>query len=72
MGNLGFIDIPIAELPVSETFKQKSSELGFSTLRQATDLGWGKLCRLEGFCYSWFDELVVLLKQRGLLGLLEH
>lgn len=69
--NEGFIDLLIDQLPVSEYFKKKSAELGFSTLRDITDVGWGKLMKNENFCYSWFNELVRLLKGRGLLDLLE-
>ncbi|RAJ28081.1 hypothetical protein LY11_03401 [Pedobacter cryoconitis] len=69
--NEGFIDLLIDQLPVSEYFKMKSAELGFSTLRDITDVGWGKLMKRENFCYSWFNELVRLLKGRGLLDLLE-
>lgn len=69
--NEGFIDLLIEQLPVSEDFKKKSAELGFSTLRDITEVGWGKLLKRENFCYSWFNELVRLLKGRGLLDLLE-
>ena len=69
--NEGFIDLLIEQLPVSEHFKEKSVEMGFSTLRDITDIGWGKLLKRDKFCYSWFNELVRLLKVQGLLGLLE-
>ena len=69
--NEGFIDLIIDQLPVSDHFKSKSAQLGFSTLRDITDVGWGKLMKRENFCYSWFNELVRLLKARGLLDLLE-
>lgn len=69
--DLQFIDTPISELPVSNMFKETSVKMGFSTLRQATDLGWGKLFLMEGFCFTWFDELVILLKEKGLLNMLE-
>lgn len=69
--NEGFIDLLIAQLPVSEYFKEKSNELGFATLKEITDVGWGKLMKRDNFCYTWFNELVRLLKSRGLLDLLE-
>jgi hypothetical protein len=71
LNNEEFIDLLIEQLPVSDYFKSKSIELGFSTLREITDIGWGKLLKKEKFCYSWFNELVRLLKVRGLLALLE-
>ncbi|RLJ77364.1 hypothetical protein BCL90_2449 [Pedobacter alluvionis] len=70
-GNEEFIDLLIDQLPVSDSFKLKSVELGFSTLRDITNVGWGKLMKLDGFCYTWFNELVKLLNRRGLLELLE-
>lgn len=70
-GNEGFHDRAIDQLPVSDHFKNKSVELGFSTIRNITDLGWGKVMKIDGFCYSWFNELVKLLKNQGLLELLE-
>lgn len=70
-GDEGFIDLLIDQLPVTDNFKKKSLELGFSTIRDITDVGWGKLLKLDGFCYSWFNELVRLLKNRDLLELLE-
>lgn len=70
-GDEVFIDLLIDQLPVTDNFKKKSFELGFSTIRDITDVGWGKLLKLDGFCYSWFNELVRLLKNRDLLELLE-
>lgn len=66
-----FLDAPIDELSVSDEFKQISKKLGFTSLRQTTDLGWGKLLRMKDFDYGWFNELVRLLKSEGLLAMLE-
>ncbi len=45
--------------------------MGFYTIKEITDLGWGKVLKMENFCYDWFNELVRLLKSKGLLDLLE-
>lgn len=66
-----FLDVPIDELAVSDEFKRLSKKLGFTSLRQTTDLGWGKLLQMKNFDYGWFNELVRLLKSEGLLTMLE-
>lgn len=67
----GILDTPIAKLALTEDFKKKSAELGFITIRQMTDKGWGELLIMDGFCYTWFNELVRFLKSHDLLHYLE-
>jgi len=69
--DINFIYLPISGLEVSEYFKEKSKQMGFYTIKEITDLGWGKVLKMENFCYDWFNELVRLLKSKGLLDLLE-
>lgn len=66
-----FLDLPIDDLTVSDYFKKKSKEMEFNSIREITDLGWGKVLKMDNFCYEWFNELVRLLKGKGLLYLLE-
>jgi hypothetical protein len=66
-----FLDLPISGLAVSDYFKEKSRQMEFETIRQITVLGWGKLLTMDNFCYGWFNELVRLLKSKGLLDDLE-
>ncbi len=69
--DINLIYLPISGLEVSEYFKEKSKQMGFYTIKEITDLGWGKVLKMENFCYDWFNELVRLLKSKGLLDLLE-
>lgn len=69
--NKEFIYLPISGLEVSDYFKEKSKQMGFYTIKEITDLGWGKVLKMDHFCYDWFNELVRLLKSKGLLDLLE-
>lgn len=69
--DIEFIGLPISGLEVSDYFKEKSQQMGFNTIREITDLGWGKVLKMDNFCYEWFNELVRLLKSKGLLDLLE-
>ena len=66
------LDVPVEELEVSQYFKEVSARMGFKTLRPTTDAGWGKLLKMKGFTYEWFDELVHLLKKAGILQLLQR
>ena len=66
------LDIPVEELEVSDYFKEVSEKMGFKTLRPMTDAGWGKLLKMKGFNYEWFDELVHLLDKAGILQLLQR
>lgn len=67
-----FLDTLIDDLTVSSSFKVTSKNLGFRTIREMTDKGWGALLKMDGFCYDCFNELVTLLQNRGMLGMLER
>ncbi|KAA8480090.1 hypothetical protein BDE36_2452 [Arcticibacter tournemirensis] len=60
----------ISHLPFSESFIYHSQNMGFTSLKEITDLGWVRLTRREGFTNMWFGELLTLLKKEGLLSLL--
>lgn len=67
------LDSPLSELlGVTEEFIRVSGKLGFGSIRQMTDRGWGNLMGMRGFNYGWFNELVRYLDRHGLLGLLEN
>ncbi|WP_345954644.1 hypothetical protein [Mucilaginibacter sp. PAMB04168] len=45
--------------------------MGFRTLQEIMELGWGKLIHQKGFTYRWMNELTALLEQYQLLHLLQ-
>ena len=61
---------PIADLPVSSSFRDECLRLGFHTLKEITDAGWHNLLQRKDFSYLWLDELVQVLQQDELLHLL--
>ncbi|GEM_PF-2075817 len=65
-----FLNTRISRLPFSESFIYHSQNMGFTRLKDITDLGWVKLTQCEGFSNMWFGELLTLLKKEGLLSLL--
>lgn len=64
--------VAIEELRLTDAFVERSREMGFSTLGEMADVGWGELHKVRGFGYDWFDELVKFLDTRGLLHYLER
>lgn len=64
------LNTEISSLPLSESFIYHSQNMGFSSLKDITDLGWVRLTQREGFTNMWFGELLTLLKKEGLLTLL--
>lgn len=62
---------PVGNLPVSRKLRRGCAQMGFHTLQEILDLGWGKLIRQQGFTYRWLNELTALLEQRELLHLLQ-
>lgn len=68
---INILDIPLQELNLTIYFQNKSAEMGFSTIRQITDCGWGALESRKDFCYTWFNELVKFLKGIDQLSLLD-
>ncbi len=63
--------LPLEQLQLSSYCTNYSKTLGFKTLRDITERGWGGLQSMEGFSYIWFNELAKFLEDHHLLYLLE-
>jgi hypothetical protein len=63
--------LPIDQLDLTPACIAYSMELGFKTLEEAAEKGWGYLQAMEGFNYIWFNEIVRFLGRYDLLNLLE-
>ncbi|WP_257957476.1 hypothetical protein [Parapedobacter tibetensis] len=64
------LDQSIAELPLSADFKERSTKMGFATLRQVTGCDKHWLHHHLYFSRAWYNELVLFLKKQGLLRMM--
>lgn len=62
---------PVAELDMSESFKQRCALMNFETLGDILFILPDELISIKGFSYSWLGELSRFLDERGLLYLLQ-
>ncbi|GAB2683539.1 hypothetical protein GCM10027037_00520 [Mucilaginibacter koreensis] len=62
---------PVGDLPASRKLRRGCAQMGFRTLQEIMELGWGKLIHQQGFTYRWMNELTALLEQYQLLHLLQ-
>jgi len=68
--NLFLLNLPIAELPLSEPFKLRSKLMGFFTLQDILAADQKGLHELEDYSEHWYYEFVGFLGRKGLLHLL--
>ncbi len=62
---------PIKDLTkASEGFKIRAKLLGFTTIREITDTDKAALHQHFQFDYGWYTELLRLLKEYDLLGMM--
>lgn len=62
------INIPLTELYVDDSFVQQSNRLGLFTLADVLDCRLEILIKKEDFSYTWYADLLGLLKEHGLLS----
>lgn len=62
---------PIADLELSDQFKNKCIEMKFGKLEDIVFIRPEKLINTTGFSYSWLKELSEFLDKRGMLYLLQ-
>ncbi len=56
------VQLPIADLSVSDAFKKSAQANGFTTLQQMLDIPLTELVKMEWFRRDILDELMELLK----------
>lgn len=59
---------PLAELKVDALFVEQSNRLGLFTLANILDAKIETLSKQKDFSYTWYADLLALLKQHGLLA----
>gem|GEM_PF-1169210 len=68
--NIYLINLPIDELPLSETFKLRSKLMEFFTLQDIIALDQAKLFEREGYSEKWYFEFIDFLRRKEILFLL--
>ncbi|MGM9478945.1 hypothetical protein ACS5PU_21160 [Pedobacter sp. GSP4] len=68
--NLFLVNLPIAELPLSESFKLRSKLMGFFTLQDILSADQVDMHTREDYSEHWYFEFVGFLNRKGLLYLL--
>jgi len=68
--NYFLLNLPIAELPLSENFKLRSKLMGFFTLQDIVDARQKELYMLDDYSEHWYFEFVDFLRRKDLLKLL--
>jgi hypothetical protein len=66
-----FLEQPLQELDLSESFKEMAYNNGFKTIRQILHMPAGVLLMHEGFTYHHYEELRNLLIQHDVIHLLK-
>jgi len=64
------LNLPIAELPLSENFKLRSKLMGFFTLQDIIGTHQKELHELDDYSEHWYFEFVDFLRRKDLLNLL--
>jgi hypothetical protein len=64
------LNLPIAELPLSEHFKLRSKLMGFFTLQDIIGTNQKDLHELDDYSEHWYFEFVDFLQRKDLLYLL--
>lgn len=68
--NYFLLNLPIAELPLSENFKLRSKLMGFFTLQDIIGARQKELHLLDDYSEHWYFEFVGFLRRKDLLHLL--
>jgi hypothetical protein len=71
MDTMAFLQAPLNALALSERFRAQSRVMGFACLEDILSCTPAQLVAIDGFSYTWLNELTVFLDQRGLLHLLQ-
>jgi len=61
------INIPLAELNIDALFVEQCRRLGLGTLNDVLDSTLESLSKKKDFTYTWYADLLALLKEHGLL-----
>ena len=61
------INIPLAELNLDALFVEQCRRLGLATLNDVLDSSLESLSKKKDFNYTWYADLLELLKEYGLL-----
>lgn len=61
-------NIPLAELNLDVLFVEQSRRLGLVTLADAINSRIETLSKKKDFTYTWYADLLALLKEQGLLS----
>ncbi|WP_316777970.1 hypothetical protein [Pedobacter antarcticus] len=61
------INIPLAELNIDALFVEQCRRLGLGTLNDVLDSTLESLSKKKDFTYTWYADLLTLLKEHGLL-----
>ncbi|WP_157258051.1 hypothetical protein [Pedobacter ginsenosidimutans] len=64
------LNLPIAELPLSDNFKLRSKLMGFFTLQDIIGTNQKDLHELDDYSEHWYFEFVDFLHRKDLLYLL--
>lgn len=64
------LNLPIAELPLSENFKLRSKLMGFFTLQDIIGTPQKELHELDDYSERWYFEFIDFLNRKDLLHLL--
>lgn len=64
------LNLPIAELPLSQNFKLRSKLMGFFTLQDIIGAPQKELHELDDYSEHWYFEFVDFLHRKDLLHLL--
>lgn len=70
--NLFLLNLPIAELPVTEGFILRSKLMGFSSLGEIVSSNLREVSGWEDYSERWYLELVHLLERNGLIHLISR
>lgn len=62
------VNIPLAELNIDELFVEQSNRLGLFTLANIMESKLEILSKKKDFSYTWYADLLALLKEHGLLS----
>ena len=68
--DLSILNLPIAELPMTESFKLRSKLMGFFTLQDVLSVDQHTLHELDDYSEHWYYEFVGFLGRKGMLHLL--
>lgn len=62
------INIPLAELNTDVLFVEQALRLGLTTLGDVLESRLEMLSKKKDFTYTWYADLLALLKEHGLLS----